>query len=102
MAQIGRTVTRSTADGARNGCSVFLYNKNPAIVAGLSEGLPMSLEKRTPIVYNRARPASLQKTQSDDNATSIEQEKEVEVRQKKGIGLYYRYSSTVKSRTCVI
>lgn len=23
MAQIGRTVTRSTADGARNGCSVF-------------------------------------------------------------------------------
>lgn len=25
MAQIGRTVTRSTADGARNGCSVFLW-----------------------------------------------------------------------------
>lgn len=39
---------------------------------------------------------------SEDNATSIEQEKEVEVRQKKGIGIYYRYSSMEKSRTCVI
>ena len=50
----------------RGNAGLFLYNKNPAIVAGLSEGLPMSLEKRTPIVYNRARPASLQKTQSED------------------------------------
>ena len=50
----------------RGNAGLFLYNKNPAIVAGFSEGLPMSLEKRTPIVYNRARPASLQKTQSED------------------------------------
>ena len=39
---------------------------------------------------------------SDDNATSIEQEKEAKIGQKKGIGIYYRYSSMEKSRTCVI
>ena len=38
----------------------------------------------------------------DDNATSIEQEKEAKIGQKKGIGIYYRYSSIEKSRTCVI
>ena len=39
---------------------------------------------------------------SDDSATSIEQEKEAKIGQKKGIGIYYRYSSMEKSRTCVI
>ncbi len=28
----------------------FLYNENPAIVAWLKRGLPMSLEKKAPIV----------------------------------------------------
>jgi len=32
------------------GVLFFLYTKNHAIVAGLKRGLPMSLEKKTPIV----------------------------------------------------
>lgn len=39
---------------------------------------------------------------TDDSATSIEQEKEAKIGQKKGIGIYYRYNSMEKSRTCVI
>ena len=59
------------------------------------------LTYKTPL--SKIKAASDRKSnKADDNATSIEQEKEAKIGQKKGIGIYYRYSSMEKSRTCVI
>ena len=45
----------------------FDIKKNHAIVAWFGRGLPVSIEIKTPIVYNKERPASQSKnTQSED------------------------------------